>query len=445
MSIKHFLTIFSIFLLLVVLPTVGQAGTLTDRLKGYILLQVQSHGEAWYVNPVDSKRYYLKDGAVAYEAMRRFGLGITNTDLTRLLAGDSALRTRLSGRIMLQVQAHGEAYYVCPRDRAVQYIKDGNAAYQIMRQCSLGITNADLAQISIGTLASNPATPPSSNPPATQTSSAQLAGCSIFPADNPWNQRVDTLPLNANSATYINSISATKTLHPDFGENMEYGIPYNVVSGSQAKVPMTFEAYGDESDPGPYPIPSDAKVEAGGDAHVLVLDSGACKLYELYAAEKNGAGWTADSGATWDLRSNALRPEGWTSADAAGLPILPGLVKIDEVLSGSINHAIRFTAPKTQNGYIHPATHAAGSNNAALPPMGLRLRLKSNFDISPYTGQARIILEAMKKYGLILADNGSAWFFQGTSDSRWNDEELNQLKTVPGSAFEAVETGAIIK
>jgi hypothetical protein len=234
-------------------------------------------------------------------------------------------------------------------------------------------------------------------------------------------------------------------LHPDFGENPEYGIPYVVVPGTQPKVPITWTAYGDESDPGPYPIPANAPIEAGGDHHVLVVDSGSCKLYELYRAVKrnNGASWSADSGAVFDLRSNALRPEGWTSADAAGLPILPGLVRYDEVAGGVIKHAIRFTADSTQNGWIHPALHPAGSDNPSLPPMGLRVRLKANYDTSQFTGQARVIAVALKQYGMMLADNGSPWYFGGATDPRWNDDELNQLKDIPGSAFEAVQTGEI--
>lgn len=278
------------------------------------------------------------------------------------------------------------------------------------------------------------------------SASTMSAGCQVFPADNPWNQDISQLPVRADSATFMASIGLSRTLHPDFGENPDYGIPYTVVEGNQAKVPITFTAYGDESDPGPYPIPANAKVEAGGDRHVLVVDSGACKLYELYAAEKSasGSGWSADSGAVWNLNTGALRPQGWTSADAAGLPILPGLVRYDEVAAGEITHAIRFTASRTQAGMILPATHYARTGGSSDPPMGLRVRLKADYDISRLTGQARIIAVAMKKYGMILADNGSNWYFSGATDSRWNDDELNQLKSVPGSAFEAVDTGEII-
>jgi hypothetical protein len=218
------------------------------------------------------------------------------------------------------------------------------------------------------------------------------------------------------------------------------------VPAGQPTVPIDFVEYGDESDPGPYPIPPDAPVEAGGDRHVLVVRQGECKLYELYHAEHIGPGWEAGSGAVWDLRSNALRPEGWTSADAAGLPILPGLVRYDEASTGSIRHALRFTVWRSQRGYIHPATHQAGStDNPDYPPMGLRLRLKSSFDISGYTGQARAVLEALKTYGMIVADNGTSWYISGGTDPRWNDDDLDQLKGVPGSAFEVVQTGTIVR
>ena len=216
-----------------------------------------------------------------------------------------------------------------------------------------------------------------------------------------------------------------------------------MVPAAQALVPVNFTAYGDESDPGPYPIPSSAKIEAGGDAHVLVASAN-CHLYELYGAARKGAGWTAQSGAVFNLNSNALRPAGWTSADAAGLPILPGLVRRDEIEAGHIDHALRFTVSRSQRGYITPATHSAGSTSSAdVPPMGARFRLKASFDISHYTGAARIILQALKTYGMFVADNGSNWYLSGATDAGWNDDDLNQLKHVPGSVFEAVNTGAV--
>ena len=235
-----------------------------------------------------------------------------------------------------------------------------------------------------------------------------------------------------------------KNLHPDFGGGGAYGIPYITVPGTQPMVPVNFTDYGDESDPGPYPIPLDAPIEGGGDRHVLAIDRDRCKLYELFAATPRGTRWDAASGAVFDLRSNELRPEGWTSADAAGLPIFPGLVRYDEVARGRIDHALRFTVSQTQRGYIHPATHfASSSTDPNRPPMGLRFRLKAGFDTSPYTGQARVILEALKKYGMIVADNGSNWYITGAMDPRWNDIDLRQLKSVPGSAFEVVDTGPV--
>jgi hypothetical protein len=255
------------------------------------------------------------------------------------------------------------------------------------------------------------------------------------------------LPTHPNSANYIASIeeSGRRFLHPDFGANPDYGIPFVIVPEDQPLVPITFTDYGDESDPGPYPVPPDAPVEGGSDRHVLVLQSGACKLYELFNANYVGPQWEASSGAVWDLNSNARRPEGWTSADAAGLPILPGLARYDEVESGAIHHALRFTVWRSQRGYIYPATHYAGAtDDPNFPPMGLRLRLRADYDISGYRGHTRVILEALKRYGMIVADNGSSWFISGATDSRWNDDDLNQIKRVPSSAFEAVYTGEVI-
>ena len=275
-----------------------------------------------------------------------------------------------------------------------------------------------------------------------------LAGCAVFPSANPWNLDIANYPVHPNSANFIADIESqpnNQNLHADFGSNLSYGIPYTLVASTQPGVPISFDPYGDESDPGPYPIPPNAPIEAGSDRHVLVLEKDNCILYELYAAQYVGPGWNAASGARWNLNSNALRPEGWTSADAAGLPILPGLVRYDEVAAGAIHHAVRFTVWRTQRGYIHPATHfASDSIDPNRPPMGLRLRLKASYDISGYTGQARVILEALKKYGMIVADNGSSWFITGATDPRWDDNDLDQLKTVPGSAFEAVYTGEII-
>lgn len=283
---------------------------------------------------------------------------------------------------------------------------------------------------------------------AQSTGVPTIGNCPVFPADNPWNADVSQYPVDPLSDTYIASISADgdEYLHPDFGSPAEYGIPYVVVPGYQPPVPITFTDYGDESDPGPYPIPADAPVEAGGDQHVLVIDGDNCYLYELYNANYNGEGWDASSGAVFDLLSNRLRPEGWTSADAAGLPIFPGLVRYDEVMAGEIRHALRFTVSQTQRGYIHPAVHyASDSDDPSLPPMGLRLRLRADYDISGFTGMSRVVLETLRTYGMINADNGTSWFITGATDTRWDDEDLDQLKTVPGSAFEVVYTGEILR
>lgn len=271
-----------------------------------------------------------------------------------------------------------------------------------------------------------------------------VSACRLFPASNVWNRRVDSLAVRSDSATMIGTIGAGKSLHPDFGSYAGYGIPYNVVGAGTTTSRVAFD-YADESDAGPYPIPANPRIEAGGDRHLLIWDTAACRLYELYAAQHTAGGWHAGSGAIWNLRANALRPDGWTSADAAGLPILPGLVRYDEVTAGAVNHAIRFTAPQTRSTHIYPARHDAGaSGSTALPPMGLRVRLKAGFDMTRFSPRMRVILTAMQRYGMILADNGSSWFFSGSSDSRWDDDELNQLKTLTGSDFEAVDTTGFV-
>jgi hypothetical protein len=257
-------------------------------------------------------------------------------------------------------------------------------------------------------------------------------------------------PVHAQSSTFIANMGGSH-LHADWGpwSTDKYGIPWQTVPGSQPMVPMTFD-YSDESDPGPYPFPANALVEgganSGGDMHVLVLDTGTCTLYETWNSTYVGPGWSCGSGAKFDLTSNALRPDGWTSSDAAGLPVLPGLVRVAEVNAGAIHHAIRFTVARTQQGFIHPATHAAGVHNPSLPPMGLRLRLKASFDVSQFTGAPAVILTAMQQYGLILADNGSNWFISGDSDDAWAplmDSVNAAFDQVHGSDFEAVETGPI--
>jgi len=276
-----------------------------------------------------------------------------------------------------------------------------------------------------------------------------IAGCAVFPADNPWNQDVSQLPVDSNSANYMAHMNgATTHLHPDFGSNPSYGIPYITVAGSQPRVPMQF-TYADESDPGPYPFPANAPVEGGagstGDRHVLVVDRDNCVLYETYSSYYVGPGWNVGAGAVFHLNSDSLRPDYWTSADAAGLPIFPGLARLYEVQQGVIYHALRFTVHQTQKAFIHPATHYASSSlDANDPPMGLRVRLKASFDISSFTGESKVVLVALKKYSMLVAYNGSDWYISGETNASWNDNDLNQLKTVPASAFEVVHTGPLI-
>jgi hypothetical protein len=272
----------------------------------------------------------------------------------------------------------------------------------------------------------------------------RVGGCPVFPRSNAWNRDVSRAPVDPSSSTYIAAIGPGN-LHPDFASR-RYGIPVTVAPAAQPRVPIRFTAYGDESDPGPYPVPPGARVEGGSDRHVLVVQRGRCRLYELYGARRAGRGWSAASGAVFDLRSNRRRPAGWTSADAAGLPILPGLARADEAASGTIRHALRFTVGRTQRAYVAPARHFA-SNDAdpSLPPMGLRLRLKAGFDLRPYHGQARAILRALQTYGMIVADNGSSWFVSGAPDPRWNDAQLEELKRVPGTAFEVVRPGPLTR
>jgi hypothetical protein len=284
---------------------------------------------------------------------------------------------------------------------------------------------------------------PSPGAAARAAAAPTLAGCPVFPANNPWRRDISHARLSPHSAAWVRSVGLGGHLHPDFGANPSYGFPYSAVPRSQRRVRITFTAYGDESDKGPYPVPASARIEAGGDRHVLVASAN-CHLYELYGARRSGSGWAAASGAVFDLRSNRLRPDGWTSADAAGLPILPGLVRPAEIKAGAIRHALRFTVARTQRGYIHPATHQAGSTNATtVAPMGARFRLKASFSLAHYHGAARIILVCLKRYGMIVADNGSNWFLSGARWRGWNDADLDQLKRVPGSAFQVVNTGAV--
>ena len=274
-----------------------------------------------------------------------------------------------------------------------------------------------------------------------------IGSCTILPATSVWNRRVDTLPVRSDSATLMNRMGLNKWLHPDFGTYAGYGIPINPVTAATPRSAVTF-SWPSESDAGPYPIPASPKIEgagAAGDRHILMIDTEACRLWELFAAQKVGGAWRAGSGAIFDLRSNALRPDGWTSADAAGLPIYPGLARYEEVAAGVIAHALRFTVPETRNTHIYPARHHASSlTGASYPPMGLRLRLKANVDISGYGPQSRVILRALKRYGMILADNGSAYYVSGAPDTRWDDDDLHDLHGITGSMFEVVNTTGFV-
>jgi hypothetical protein len=271
--------------------------------------------------------------------------------------------------------------------------------------------------------------------------------CPVFPKSNAWNRRVDRLPVAANSDAIIASIGGGTGLHADFGsglwEGKPIGIPFDVVNRSTPRSRITFE-YSDESDRVGYPIPRRVHIEGGSDHHALLVDRSACRLYELGGLERRGGRWRAWAGATWSLRSNRVRPAGWTSADAAGLPILPGLARFDEVRRGVIDHALRFTVSRTRRAYVYPARHYASSQtDPNLPPMGLRVRLKASFDVRPFPRQARIVLVALKRYGMLVADNGADWYITGAPNRRWSNDQLHTLGRVKGSDFEAVDTSRL--
>jgi hypothetical protein len=282
---------------------------------------------------------------------------------------------------------------------------------------------------------------------------ASLGGRRVFPADNPWNQDVSASPVDSLSTMILRRVGLNKPLHPDFGtvyRGAPNGIPYVVVPGTQPRMPVTFR-YADESDPGPYPVPPDAPIEGGpnsdGDRHILIVDRDNWKLYELFSARKNpdGRSWATGGGAIFDLSSNALRPAGWTSADAAGLPIFPGLVRYDEMIQGVVRHAFRFTVVRSRRGYIAPARHFASPHTEVdLPPMGLRVRLKAAYDIAKFPLQSRVILQALKTHGMLLADNGGDWFLSGAPDPRWDDEDLSTLKRVKVGDFEVIAMGEVV-
>lgn len=271
---------------------------------------------------------------------------------------------------------------------------------------------------------------------------AAIAGCPVFPASNPWNQRVDDLPVHPRSDAMVQAIGADETVHPDFGsgtyEGRAIGIPYQVVPRSQRRSRVVFE-YAGESDRGPYPIPAKPKIEGGSDRHMVIVQRGTCRLFELFAADRRGRRWHAGSGAIFDLRSNRLRPEGWTSADAAGLPILAGLARYDEVARGEIRHALRFTVSRTRNAFVFPARHAASSlTDPDLPAMGQRFRLKASVDVAEMPKQARVVATALQRYGMLVADNGSDWYLSGAPHPKWDNDALRVLKALKGSDFEAV-------
>jgi hypothetical protein len=298
--------------------------------------------------------------------------------------------------------------------------------------------------------AKTPTSTPTPTPPRAD-SAAGLGGCPVAPADSVWRARVDHLPIAARSAAYIASISSTQHVHADFGAGLwdggPIGIPITLVPSGTPSSHVTFD-YADESDKGPYPIPANALVEGGpqasGDRHVIALDPSTCTDYELYDAVPHSGAWAAGSGAIFALRSDVLRPAGWTSADAAGLPILPGLARFDEAATGTIDHALRITVPRSQSAYLWPARHQASNNSdPALPPMGLRLRLKASVDVSGLPPQARAIAQALKTYGAIVADNGSAWYVSGAPDDRWSNDQLQRLSALTGSDFEAVDESGL--
>jgi hypothetical protein len=275
--------------------------------------------------------------------------------------------------------------------------------------------------------------------------------CPVFPANNPWNQRVDKLPVAGNSAQLIAAIGLSAPVHADFGSGTwdggPIGIPFDVVSRKTPRSHVSFE-YADESNRVRYPIPRHVHIEGGahstGDRHAILVDKSSCQLYELYDLRRTSRGWTAGSGAVWSLRSNHLRPAGWTSADAAGLPMFPGLARWDEVSRGVIDHALRFTAPQTRRAYVYPARHyASSSTDPALPPMGLRVRLKASVNVSSFPPQARVVLRALQRYGMILADNGSPWYISGAPNRHWSNDALHTLGRLTGADFEVVDTSSL--
>jgi len=292
------------------------------------------------------------------------------------------------------------------------------------------LTGVALAALAVVPAAAQPPAPP------------WAPTCTLFPSDNVWNRPVGNLPAAADSDRMIAGIGLAAALHPDFSDAANYGIPFNVVTRATKRVRVGFD-YADESDRIAYPIPKRPRIEGGSDRHILIVDRDRCRLYELFAVRRTAGRWRAGSGASWDLRSNRLRPSGWTSADAAGLPILPGLARWDEVRRGVIRHALRFTAPRSRNSFIYPARHQAGDADPGLPPMGLRVRLKRSVSLAGFGPQARVVLTALRDYGMILADNGSPWYITGAPNRGWDDEDLHGLGRITGDDFEVVDTSGL--
>lgn len=322
-------------------------------------------------------------------------------------------------------------------------LKLASAAFSVFLLACLATATPTLVPVT-EVRPTDPATPASTQ---ITTDGPTLANCPMFPADNFWNARVDSLPTHPQSDAWIRSIGAAETFHMDFGsgewDGGLIGIPFNLVTGSAVPKYEPEFYYPDESDLGPYPIPDDPNIEAGGDRHILVVDTETCTLYETYDMSFDNGQWYGGSGAIWDLNSNALRPETWTSADAAGLPILPGLVRYDEIAAGEINHALRFTVEDTA-GHIWPARHLTSEAQAGIPPMGARFRLKAGYDISGFPREMQVLLQAMKTYGIVLADNGSNWFVSGAPDERWDNDMLHLLDVLTGADFEAVDTSPLM-
>ena len=291
-----------------------------------------------------------------------------------------------------------------------------------------------------------PYSAPDGGPVVSASGAPLIAGCPLFPPDNDWNRDVSADPVDPHSDDYLARMNAaSRFLQADFGSDPSYGIPYVLVTAAQPRVPMSF-LYASQSEPGPYPLPLELPIQAGADRHAVAVDRDACLLYETYDTRRDGDGFHCGSGAVFNLRSNALRPDGWTSATASGLPIFPGLARYEEVQSGEVHHALAFTASITAAAYLHPATHRTGnSSDPYAPPMGLRVRLKASYDLTRFTGAARVLLVALRKHGLLLTDIGTDWYFSGATDARWDDHDLDQLKTVPAAAFEVVQLGAVLR